>query len=164
MADILHTCDQGVPKNMCYSCLLESQEEYERNKQRKEDQTLLFAAPELEAELKEEIMKERARRAADKDSPSHKMFLALKRSEEKEMLANLERQKEAEAKGEMLKQHTWKELDEMRKKYPKSTDEHCAATADHQHAYGLMRVAGQSWHGPVLSKDCCQCGYSWSNH
>ena len=154
-----HSCEKGVPKNMCVACGIEADEARERDKQRKEDTRILFAAPEIQEEIKREVAAERAQRKKDRESDMHKMFYAIKRSEEAEMLLDIEKRK---AGG--VKQLTWDEARELRTKFPGSHDNYCSATADHNHNWSPLIQVGNSWHGPVLSKDCHACGYNWGNH
>jgi hypothetical protein len=155
-----HSCEKGVPKNMCVACGIEVDEARERDKQRKEDTRILFAAPEIQREIQREIDAERAQRKKNKEDPMAKMFLAIKREEELMMLAEAERQKEGE-----LKKLSLEELLKLRKKWNGRYDEACCpATADHKHTWGPLTHCGNSWHGPVMGKDCNSCGYSWSSH
>jgi hypothetical protein len=154
-----HSCKKGVPKNMCVECVKKSEADYEAAKRRTEDESLLFAAPEIHDQIKAQIEAARKEREEENKSAHTDLFYSIKRREEREMLEELERQKESPPK-----KLTWKEQDELRKKYPAATYSVCPATADKAHTWGPMETVGQSWHGPVLSKTCTSCAYNWCNH
>lgn len=92
------------------------------------------------------------------------LFFAIKAAEDQMVAAEKKRAEEAAAAGIPLKELTWKEINTLRLKYPKSTEERCAAIQTGEHAWGPMTASGNSWHGPVYCKSCTACGVTWSNH
>lgn len=154
-----HTCSVGVPAGVCVACCINAEYAEEQKKILKENARLLLAQPHEFAAVSEEIGLARRQRAADKESNGYKAFLLLKRQEEKMMLEELERQKK-----EPPKKLDWKMIAELRKTYPRTNDFQCPAVDNKEHTWGPIEVAGQSWHGPVLSKTCTLCAHNWSNH
>lgn len=37
-------------------------------------------------------------------------------------------------------------------------------TGNAKHRFGPTKICGYSWHGPVMSAQCEDCGYVWANH
>lgn len=40
----------------------------------------------------------------------------------------------------------------------------CPALRSKKHAYGQWHRVGNSWHGPVSSRECTQCHYQCCDH
>lgn len=92
------------------------------------------------------------------------MFNTIKKNEADMVAADAKRVADAAAAGNPIKELSFDELLTLRRKFEPRDEGWCPAAAGNTHVWSPLRHSGNSWHGPVYSKDCTACGYGWCSH